>query len=336
MACSQTMTTTMAVQTVMDRSDCIVLRFLYCFTSSSRERPSVTFASFRASQNYYCCLPYGNNFRQLLEIEGHYRRKLIGLCSFTISCTMDRHSSYPPMTSTVPSTEQISNFLMGAAQRGVARRNSLEAARLSSLGLAHSHRGAQMPRQSVEDQIVFEALMAAGRAVQQPPPALNQHSSSSSPVVPPTKRDDDPDKLVVPSPKAKLPSMENMELRDITEPHDNDVLCGRGGSVNNHKGNEKFRTLVQSFKVKYLLSTKADKFQMSEDVVRAVRSQNPPGRFLQRDENNGKWFDIGDRAREKVSRSYVSLANILNGIKSQCFSPFLGRTSTQGRSSGYS
>ena len=38
--------------------------------------------------------------------------------------------------------------------------------------------------------------------------------------------------------------------------------------------------------------------------MRAVRVQNPPGRFLQKDEKSGLWYDIGDqKAREKTSQA---------------------------------
>ena len=100
--------------------------------------------------------------------------------------------------------------------------------------------------------------------------------------------------------------MANMQLLDISTPfiHANDVLCGRGGGTNNHPGNERFRDLVTAQKVLYLHSSKRDKPFVSRGIVRAVRNQNPPGRFLQKDEKNGLWYDIGDqKAREKTSQA---------------------------------
>merc|ERR1712106_917326 len=39
-------------------------------------------------------------------------------------------------------------------------------------------------------------------------------------------------------------------------------------------------------------------------IVNAVRSQNPPGRFLQKDSKSNHWFDVGDqRAQEKTSQA---------------------------------
>jgi hypothetical protein len=62
--------------------------------------------------------------------------------------------------------------------------------------------------------------------------------------------------------------------------------------------------LVTSQKVNYLHSSKREKPMVSRGIVRAVRNQNPPGRFLQKDDETGLWFDIGDqKAREKTSQA---------------------------------
>jgi len=34
---------------------------------------------------------------------------------------------------------------------------------------------------------------------------------------------------------------------------------------------------------------------VAQSIVIAVRSQDPPGRFLQKDEKSGRWRDIGDK-----------------------------------------
>ena len=91
---------------------------------------------------------------------------------------------------------------------------------------------------------------------------------------------------------------------NVPTPHANDVLCGRGGGTNNHLGNEHFRDLVSSKKLEYINSSKREKPLVSRSIVEAVRSQNPPGRFLQRDDVTGLWSDIGDqKAREKTSQA---------------------------------
>lgn len=112
--------------------------------------------------------------------------------------------------------------------------------------------------------------------------------------------------LEIPPVGTPMPSMENMQLTDVAHKfiHPHDVLCGRGGGTNNHPGNEAFRDLVTAQKVVYLHASKRDKPFVSRGIVRAIRSQNPPGRFLQKNEQTGLWFDIGDqKAREKTSQA---------------------------------
>lgn len=93
-------------------------------------------------------------------------------------------------------------------------------------------------------------------------------------------------------------------LKDIANPHPNDVLCGRGGGSNNHPGNEAFRLLVNEVKLPYVNCPKREKPLIARRIVEAVRNQSPPGRFLQKDGETGFWNDIGDgRAREKTSQA---------------------------------
>jgi len=202
-----------------------------------------------------------------------------------------------------PTSEQaaITNFLM-AQQDAAARRNSLDIARRQSLGLSAVP---PVQQQAIQDRILFEAIMAAGRASQPDFQSILDQSILDQQQVTSIQLADHQDKpLVIPPQNETLPSMEHMQLDGILEPHPHDVLCGRGGGINHHLGNEKFRQLVQSFKVKYLQCNNAGKTQLSEDVVRAVRAQNPPGRFLQRNEVAGEWSDIGDsRARDKAAQA---------------------------------
>jgi hypothetical protein len=51
-------------------------------------------------------------------------------------------------------------------------------------------------------------------------------------------------------------------------------------------------------------STKKQKMKISRSIVEAVRSLEPPGRFLEKDQGTGKWYDIGDKkAVEKTSQA---------------------------------
>ena len=81
----------------------------------------------------------------------------------------------------------------------------------------------------------------------------------------------------------------------IREPNSNDVLCGRGGLINGSPGNVQFRTIVSKRKKEYNAKTtkRHEKAHMAAEIVRQIRSMNPPGRFL-REDTNGLWFDVGD------------------------------------------
>ena len=96
----------------------------------------------------------------------------------------------------------------------------------------------------------------------------------------------------------------NLELTTST-PHNNDVLCGRGGTVNAHPGNEHFRKLVDQKKRLYLTARfKREKRLISSKIVDEIRNLDPPGRFLLKDANSNLWRDIGDeKARDKTSQS---------------------------------
>jgi len=113
---------------------------------------------------------------------------------------------------------------------------------------------------------------------------------------------------------------------------DHDILCGRGGATNHHKvnlcplisalslvsktvlkymlyllstskGNKRFRDIVAVHRPDYIRATKVQKPDVSRLIVKAIRSGNPPGRFLKKDDD-GNWFDIGDkRATEKASQA---------------------------------
>ena len=89
----------------------------------------------------------------------------------------------------------------------------------------------------------------------------------------------------------------------ITAPLSGDVLCGRGGGTNYHIGNSYWRQLVGANKRLYLTLPKRHKALVAKSIVHAIRSRDPPGRFLEK-EKDGMWYDIGDRrAREKTSQA---------------------------------
>jgi hypothetical protein len=90
-------------------------------------------------------------------------------------------------------------------------------------------------------------------------------------------------------------------LKDITDPNDTDVLCGRGGAALRHPGNQTYRRLVNLNKGLYITCPKTEKLKISRSIVAAIREQR--GRFLEKDKS-GNWFDIGDKkAIEKTSQA---------------------------------
>jgi len=93
-------------------------------------------------------------------------------------------------------------------------------------------------------------------------------------------------------------------LEGISKPHDNDVVCGRGGSNIKHLGNQHFRDLIAANKAVYAGLTKKQKMMMARQIVDIVHNTNPSGRFLARDAKTGLWYDIGlPRSLEKTSQA---------------------------------
>ena len=70
----------------------------------------------------------------------------------------------------------------------------------------------------------------------------------------------------------------SLQLQGIQEPHENDVLMGRGGKNNQHIGNEKLRDLARERCDKYHIASKKGKSEISRELVRLVREMKPPGR----------------------------------------------------------
>eukprot|EP00339_Tiarina_fusa_P013233 CAMPEP_0117068934 /NCGR_PEP_ID=MMETSP0472-20121206/48319_1 /TAXON_ID=693140 ORGANISM="Tiarina fusus, Strain LIS" /NCGR_SAMPLE_ID=MMETSP0472 /ASSEMBLY_ACC=CAM_ASM_000603 /LENGTH=706 /DNA_ID=CAMNT_0004791209 /DNA_START=33 /DNA_END=2153 /DNA_ORIENTATION=+ len=106
------------------------------------------------------------------------------------------------------------------------------------------------------------------------------------------------------SPGNELLLADEQQTSDIFEPHHNDVLCGRGVTTNRHPGNESFRRLVSLNKELYVTSTKRQKMSISRSIVEAVRTLDPPGRFLDKDPLTGRWFEVGHKkAVEKTSQA---------------------------------
>jgi hypothetical protein len=94
----------------------------------------------------------------------------------------------------------------------------------------------------------------------------------------------------------------NDNKNDITCPHKNDVLSGRGVSIANHPGNLRFRTLVTTYiDDSYCFSfTSSEKKAIALDIVNHISKLDPPGRFLKRFISKpkgleGPWFIMDER-----------------------------------------
>ncbi|KAL3802847.1 hypothetical protein HJC23_007624 [Cyclotella cryptica] len=64
--------------------------------------------------------------------------------------------------------------------------------------------------------------------------------------------------------------------------HENDVLCGRGATINAHAGNIRFRKLCVSRKSEFDIGTNSHKRWIATSVVEEILKLDPPGRFLER------------------------------------------------------
>ena len=100
-----------------------------------------------------------------------------------------------------------------------------------------------------------------------------------------------------------------------------DVLCGRGGELYCHPGNEHFRNVVGQFRNEYLLAgSKKEKRNIATCVVNVIHQQTPAGRFLakiehptarkrRRKKTNQEpekefWYEItNEKAYEKASQA---------------------------------
>jgi hypothetical protein len=67
-------------------------------------------------------------------------------------------------------------------------------------------------------------------------------------------------------------------MQGIFQPHDNDVLMGRGGKNNQAPGNMRLRNVARFYCQQYRISKKKEKSEISRHLVSMVRNLAPPGR----------------------------------------------------------
>jgi hypothetical protein len=95
---------------------------------------------------------------------------------------------------------------------------------------------------------------------------------------------------------------QGLDFHGIDLPGLNDVLLGRGKTVQDHCGNLKMRYIIEIYMDRYKTAPKLAKSDVSADVVKEVKIHG--GRFLKRN-NDVWWVEVTDEAaREKVSMTF--------------------------------
>ena len=87
------------------------------------------------------------------------------------------------------------------------------------------------------------------------------------------------------------------------EPGNFDVICARGKSVQQHRGNERFRRIIQMHLEEYAtkLISNRQKSAIITTIVDTIRQYSPDGGFIRR--IDGRWYEVGDHvAREKIGQ----------------------------------
>lgn len=103
-------------------------------------------------------------------------------------------------------------------------------------------------------------------------------------------------------PSFASPDDSTVSSTDDFEFHPNDVLFGRGKAVVDHRGNTKFRRLVDAYMPKYLEAERFEKTCIAEAIVQMIKESN--GRFLKK-EPGSNWEEVdGPEARKKVAHAF--------------------------------
>lgn len=94
--------------------------------------------------------------------------------------------------------------------------------------------------------------------------------------------------------------------------HANDVLSGRGATVNVHPGNKQFRDICATRKAEFDSAKNTQKREIALEIVHSVLEMNPPGRFLERAN------DRDDDNAEAYFRE-VNVDEVLTGSNAEYF-----------------
>eukprot|EP00986_Skeletonema_menzelii_P005702 scaffold2115_cov108-Skeletonema_menzelii.AAC.4 len=95
---------------------------------------------------------------------------------------------------------------------------------------------------------------------------------------------------------------------EVVEPSVHDVLSGIGAWLNRHPGNAHFRRMIEEQKAAYVAvaGNKNKQRNISRSIVAAIHSKEPPGRFLKKCPETGKWTELSTKEAEaKVAQAMV-------------------------------
>ncbi|KAL7563072.1 hypothetical protein ACA910_022565 [Epithemia clementina (nom. ined.)] len=89
----------------------------------------------------------------------------------------------------------------------------------------------------------------------------------------------------------------------------NDVLCGRGKESFNHVGNKRFReTITNSLQDYSNAETRVEKSLVVLSIFDSIRTRG--GRFLKRDDAEGRWYELSDQqTKDKIAHAVRDAVN---------------------------
>ena len=155
--------------------------------------------------------------------------------------------------------------------------------RLASLDAARMGSSDWLQQNLVPDRMPTRDFIAKKLLSEEEPTLSQEHSNvpKNQPVVPPARA----------------------EREYIDKIGEWDVLCGRGGKSNRHKGNKRYRKLVSEMKSMYRdTGAKTAKTDLSRSIVKFVA--NYGGRFVKKDAKKGLLYVMtDDEARKKTSQA---------------------------------
>lgn len=98
-------------------------------------------------------------------------------------------------------------------------------------------------------------------------------------------------------------SLNDSTENGVKDPNVADVLCGRGGNINTHPGNENYRKLIERHKRVYLTARfKKEKRLITDSIIEEVRRRG--GKFLMRDAKTNLWHQVPiEKSRDKTSQA---------------------------------